>query len=138
MHKGLERKEHIRQLFQKYVNGTYSKADLDELLSCLESESDAAYFKSLLKEEFGSDIDIAEYKKSIQNIGQEVRAFLTERVRPKPTRRLYSIIAIGAAAGLFLATSVAYLFYRGNQAETVYAITEDIAPGTNKATMTLA
>lgn len=129
----------IKELFNKYLQGTLTAVELDEFLRYFWDDENEDIFKELMQSNFDSTAPEGFPQERVDRISHNVDDVVLNHVRPKP-RKLptYRWLSIVAAAVVVLVGS--YVFF--NKVEEKPPIkfagtTEDVDPGTNRATLTL-
>lgn len=136
----MEANNDIRTIFRRYLDGQYTKEDVDALVRYFDLEEPTENLTLLIQNELRQDIPDAADHERIHRIKQRVEKRLDQTVRP--SRRIgYTVIKVAA---LFLAiASVTYMAYhfgvfqKHTQSDN-QQIAQDIPPGTNRATITLS
>ncbi|GAA0886525.1 hypothetical protein GCM10009120_51240 [Sphingobacterium siyangense subsp. cladoniae] len=138
----MENKEHIKQLFSKYLSGHYTKDELDKLLDYFGIEDKNHDLRELIEAEFDSPIDLSVYESEIAEVDRSVRYSLKRKIYPVATSRFtFYRIAAGIAAVLVLTLTAIYfthLYSPTKNGQGLVNTANDIAPGKNVATLTLA
>ena len=135
----MENKEHIKNLFSKYLNGEYTQEDLDALLHYFNVDDNEYDLKDLIEQELKNEYDLTAYSAEIKEVDQFVRKALYRKITPLQRRTIpYLKIAAGIAAVFLLALTIVY-FNRDLPADNniVNESIKDISPGTNRATLIL-
>lgn len=128
----------IKELFNKYVQGTLTAVELDEFLRYFWDDENEDIFKELMQSNFDSTAPEGFPQERIDRIAHNVDDVVLNHVYPEKQRfPLYRWFSIAAAAIAVLIGS--FLFFNKDKekpmqvAETI----EDVDPGTNRATLTL-
>lgn len=141
--------ERFKALFEQYLNDSLPPGDLLELQGAIQDDRYQALFDDLLKNAFEepafAEAD-GEARQSVFNaISTRINQQEDTELRNTDKRRLIPYRWLtGAAALLFIALGAGWFFLRNDnklnndkgQKESIYA--QDIKPGVNKATLTLA
>ncbi|MNJ93898.1 fec operon regulator FecR [compost metagenome] len=139
----MKKEEEIIRLFRRYLANECSEEETKSFLELFHSKEDESFFKELIDAELSKKAD-AEFK-NMPNIKAElsqVREKVIQETTPSFHRepiqlKLWSR-RIVVAAMLILCTSAGLYFYVGNQKLNNNQLAGDIAPGSNKALLTLA
>ncbi|SDJ10741.1 FecR family protein [Pedobacter sp. ok626] len=142
-YKLMKKEEEIIRLFRRYLANECSEEETKSFLELFHSKEDESFFKELIDAELSKKAD-AEFK-NMPNIKAElsqVREKVIQETTPSFHRepiqlKLWSR-RIVVAAMLILCTSAGLYFYVGNQKLNNNQLAGDIAPGSNKALLTLA
>ncbi len=133
-------KEHIINLFKKYLNDQYTEKELDEILAYFSLEEHDSKLVHLIEQELEhvSEID----NELINSIGEQVAHNLFRQTRPKPTKVLtYRHWLSYAAAMLIIFMTSLWLYrYTGESKPEIkepIIVEKVIPPGGNRATITL-
>lgn len=132
----LARDEYITILFRKYLAGTYTRDELDALLRYFELEEASDQLTELIEHALANPAPEAAHSERVKAIRDRV----ADRLTVQKPRRMHTRWLPYAAAALIVVTAAAWLFF-GDQERTAEIATvqpEDIAPGGNRATLTLA
>lgn len=129
---------HILDLFQKYLAGTVSERELDELLSYFDLKEHTEQLKSLILKQFEKEIPSEISEGRIDGIARRTDQVVLRHIH-KDARRttLYKWIAAAAASLVFIIGGLAYMHWDRNRSANTLVQMQDIQPGTNKATLTL-
>ena len=139
----MKEQEHIKHTFFKYLQGEYSREDLDFLLRELAShDSQRNEFEKLIEGALGNTEGFEKLESEINRIGGETLLSLRKEIRPKsnPIRLIFKIAAaVVATAGLGMAI---YHYTADNKVgrtpiETVASVNKDVAPGRNQAIISI-
>ncbi|WP_257669108.1 FecR family protein [Parapedobacter tibetensis] len=128
--------EYITILFRKYLDGTYTSKELDTLLQYFDMEEASDQLTSLIEQALAKPASDAIDHEQVKAIKDRVAAKLP---LDKPARRLTHWLPY-AAAVLIAATAATWIFFGDqivNRKSTIVNV-DDIAPGGNRATLTLA
>ncbi|MBV8253265.1 MAG: DUF4974 domain-containing protein [Chitinophaga sp.] len=127
-------------IVEKYLDNTCTREELRQLLQWVEEDPDNAHFAAILRthwERLDADMpdDAAHWDQRFQA--------LTLQISPPPKRviRYRPWVAAAAAVLLLVAIGVGYYKYRPNTsivAAPATIVAHDVAPGGNKAMLTLA
>lgn len=135
----MEKNEHIKSLFIKYIDGEYTKEELDEILTYLEQEEEGEVLMELVQQQL-SKLDPEEDPERITRIQNRVAQHLEAYTKPKRTVKIYWV---AAASVLLLAFTTYYLLQiRTKLPDTdtfaASTITQEVPAGSNRATLTLS
>lgn len=141
----MKKQEEINKLFKRYLANECSEEEEQLFLELFHSKEHESLFKELIEEELSNEVD-AEFKNTskIKAEINQVREKVIEQTTPtsfrkEPIKQKLWIKRIAVAAMLVLCTSAGLYFYLGNQKSTNNnQLAGDIAPGGNKALLTLA
>jgi transmembrane sensor len=139
----LKNSDRIQLLFQKYLSHTNTEAELDELLE-LFSRMDEADFRELVAFNAESDLDIERaesLRPALKVLDQSIRAELNKRnnEHTKVYSNNKSFIRYAAAAVAAVIISAGIWFFNKKEVPTNQsAIAQDVMPGKQGATLTLA
>lgn len=132
---------YINHLFQRYLEGRYSEEDLDTLLEYFKLDEDSDQLRELIEQQFekpiSETIDQEEVSRIVTRIGKE----LSQKINPPIETRKFKWWY--AAASILLISTIAtisYLYIMDTKSDTVLSSQygDDVAPGSNRATITLA
>lgn len=137
----MERDNHIRILFERYVTGQHTKKELDELFHHFNVDNDEALLTELIGVEMKRGYKNSNEKELIAAITNRVEKNLFAQTRPRPIiKRLLPKLAI--AATLLIALSFTIYFYiTEKNIEHPILLTDSqikVNPGGDRATLTLA
>lgn len=135
----VEKNEHIKSLFIKYIDGEYTKEELDEILTYLEQEEESEVLMELVQQQL-SKLDPEEDPERITRIQNRVAQHLEAYTKPKRTVKIYWV---AVASVLLLAFTTYYLLQiRTKLPDTdtfaASTITQEVPAGSNRATLTLS
>ncbi len=132
----MENKEHITNLFRKYLAQQYTEVELDEILQYFQLPEHDEFLTQLIEQEL--DKNSNHNTSLIKSIGEEVARNLFIQTRPKTRSRFKQWLPYAAAVLLFFATGlVLYYTQFKNRNDTILATEDVILPGSNRATITL-
>lgn len=137
----MEKNEHIKSLFAKYIDGQYTKEDLDEILTYFEHEEESALLMELVQQQL-SKLEPEEDPERITRIQNRIAEHLTVYTKPKRSFKIYWIAT--AASVLLLAFTSYYLLQVRTtvlpDTDTFAASDplEEVSAGSNRATLTLS
>ena len=140
----MDNPQHIKQLYQKYLNNDYSEQELDELLEYFYASGDQHALSEMIKSELANeDADHKSHavvQSLLSELDQELFVELQRRKKVSSPMKLWPRIAVAAAAVAAITLGV-WLYYAPSSrqsAATRDLYTNDIAPGKIGATLTLA
>lgn len=133
----MEREQHITELFNKYLSGDCSRAELEKLLDYFDIAADGVTLKELIASEMdkkSQDVDM----ETVQQIGDRLQLSIFSKTKPKPKAyRLWPWVAAACTvAGIFLSIFLFKGKMASNQGFTRQNI--EVLPGGNNAVLTLA
>lgn len=135
----MEQKQHIQQLLHKYLQDTASEEEIQALLTALEQSPDNKAWENLLlpvfeKQQAIPGYQAADWEPVIQHILSP-----KEKALPAKVRRIPVFARMAAAAAVIAAAGIGgYLFYTGKTQHNTLTHTQDRAPVSNRAMLTLA
>lgn len=135
----MESKEHIRHLFNKYLDNKYSQEDLDALLHYFKVADSEHDLKELIESELYNSTDFKPYEEEINKVDQSVRDSLYQIITPAQ-KRIIPYVKIATAIAAVLVLVFTTIYFNRNLPENKLVISDaaqDIPPGTNRATLTL-
>lgn len=125
-------KTDINQLFEAYIQGNYTKADLDQLLAAISEGrlSEDQLSRVFEQGEDSNGIDLL----VVDHIAANIERRLKIAIQPPKTRKI-SWIAYAAALVLSLGVSLYFYINRSDKGGTAQEIVSvaDVVPGTNRA-----
>lgn len=131
--------ENIQEIFKRYLEGTCTAEELRFLFNCFrEGKLDSSLMEQL-EAEFQPDELKDEFSEDLLGIVQRNRDELRQKIRKKPSSYFKPWISI--AATLLILSAVTFYFYPRQAVVQPDADIEqvvDVAPGTSRATLTLA
>jgi ferric-dicitrate binding protein FerR (iron transport regulator) len=137
----VEKNEHIKSLFTKYVDGQYTKEDLDEILTYLEQEEESALLIELVQKQL-SKFEPEEDSERITRIQNRVAEHLEVYTKPKTSFKIYWI---ATAASILLLAFTSYYFLQirttvlpGTDTFAASDSLQEVSAGSNRATLTLS
>lgn len=140
----MKKQEEIKRLFKRYLANECSEEEEQSFLELFHSNEYESFFKELIDAELSDEVD-PEFKNipGIKAGLSQVREKVIEETAPssfhkEPTQLKLWSKRIAVAAMLVLCTSGGLYFYLGNQKLNNKQLAGDIAPGSNKALLTLA
>jgi transmembrane sensor len=139
----LEDQAHIRNLFSKYLEGNCSAEEIDELLDYFGSSEKKTGLNDLILDALQSE-EMDERSSAVaQDIVASVDVSLLKEVRLREgsyigTRKLWSRIAVAAVTVLSLGLGLYFYANRVKVDKDTLIASNDIAPGSVGATLTLA
>lgn len=128
----------IKELFNKYVQGTLTAEELDEFLRYFWDDENEDIFKALMQSNFDSTAPEGLPQERVDRIAHNVDDVVLNHVHPEKRRfPLYRWLSISAAAIAVLIGS--FLFFNKDKEKPIQVsgTVEDVDPGTNRATLTL-
>jgi len=132
-------KERTAYLLKQYLENLITKDELGELLLHLENKESSAQLQTALEEMIGQSPEAVDYKEATW---EPFYQKILQGSKPRPAiRKVIDRRWMMAAAVLLVFGAVFYLFNGSVKKSPVIAslpVTHDLAPGTNKATLTLA
>ena len=139
----------IVELFNKYLQGIISPAELTELLRYIDQSEEGDEFTQLIQRELGkAEVDQASLQALVDRVEAKVFANTTPTNQPRlpnrpkwfPVGGLWSGVAAAAMAIIAIGLGWFFTKYPDKQVDVKSSATieTDIAPGTNRATLTLA
>ncbi|MBO9676331.1 MAG: FecR domain-containing protein [Sphingobacteriaceae bacterium] len=133
----MERKDHIRHLFDKYLSGQYTKVELDELLSYFNVEDDSISLTTLIAEEMEKDEVTESDSRKVEEIAYRLENKIFAQTRPRPIiKKLKPLISAAAIFAVILLGGLYFVLHENKQNTKEEFIT-DVAPGHRSATLTL-
>ncbi|WP_051292681.1 FecR family protein [Olivibacter sitiensis] len=132
---------YINELFRKYLECSISKSELDELLDHFGDDEYSDLLRNLIREQFNQPVpENMDNDRLLSIMGRMDNTVLqeTRSARPWPISRW---LPYAAAILLILATTITWLHfgeYLSLESKAVDLQSNDIAPGGNRATLTLA
>ncbi|MFB2120941.1 FecR family protein [Parapedobacter sp. 2B3] len=126
--------EHIRQLFQKYLNNSCTPAEAQELWQFMQSGEKRDYLEHLIEQQLQDEH--AELNPAVEDAVKNV--FDKLRLEPMPKKKGRKTYLFAAAACILITLSYLSLQYIKSNDEAGYTVHNDIAAGGNKATLTLS
>lgn len=129
----------IQKLFEKYLSGKISKAELQQLLDHFDTEEKDEHLRNQIQQVLESESENIE--QDVELIGLEVKERLAARLNPQiKTRPIWKYLA--AAAAVLLAISIATIYFfkfnKTQQNPPLNIAQEQILPGTDKAILVLS
>ncbi|TRW21486.1 FecR family protein [Flavobacterium zepuense] len=137
----MERNEHIRGLFDKYLANQISEEELNELLGHFNISQDNGILMELISREISKENTIDNQEGLIRDIDSSLQNKIFERTRPvSRIRRLLPAISIAAMILLGLSFVGIMLVMRSKKQQNVVVVKNrnDIAPGGSVATLILS
>jgi ferric-dicitrate binding protein FerR (iron transport regulator) len=135
----------LQQLFQKYLDGGATEAELDVLLEHFKLDGDQSPLREMILDELAktqtAENDPA-VTSMVDRVEQRLMHIIHEQEQPviqMHKRKTYSWIA--AAASILIVCSIGLYFYQHHSqkpANNTQLVKNDVAPGRNQATLTLA
>jgi transmembrane sensor len=139
----LEQSQHIKTLYQKYLNNNYSEQELDELLEYFYNSAEHHELSDMIKSELTNDKHDFQSQAAVKSLLAELdqELFVEIKKRRNPVKvSLWPRIAVAAAAvaaivfwGWFFSSDKIFRDVLDDK-----MVVNDIAPGKNTATLTLA
>lgn len=134
----MERDEHIRQLFEKYIAGRCSGEELDRLLSYLDDPDRDTEMLALISGEMQRDDEIEDEDERVLAVTSNAEQRIFARTRPNPFYQT-TLFRIAVAAALLV--GIAILLLIGDKKKQIETITDahiSLAAGTEKAILSLS
>ncbi|UYQ95852.1 DUF4974 domain-containing protein [Chitinophaga horti] len=129
-------KDRLRYLFQQYQRRSQSSVEREEWLSALSDHGLETMLHEVMGEEWGKDV--APEDAITPAAAADTYEHIVQQPQPAKVRRLWPRIAV-AASILLCCTAGAYLWRENSKPIlTGPAVAQDVAPGTSRATLTLA
>ena len=139
----MEQSQHIKTLYQKYLNNNYSEQELDELLEYFYNSAEHHELSDMIKSELTNDEHHFQSQAAVKSLLAELdqELFVEIKKRRNPVKvSLWPRIAVAAAAVAAIVFGV--WFFSSDKilrdALDDKMVVNDIAPGKNTATLTLA
>lgn len=137
----METQSQIQQLFRRYLNGECNVSEINELLQYFELEQNEFVLKKNIDDYFSSAGHLStgdQYDTAVNEIEDKLIGQIREIGVTKKSISLWPRIV--AAASIVLVMGTALYYYVGSSREQVAteAFVNDVAPGKNGATLTLA
>lgn len=132
----MENQQKIKETFDRYISGTYSKEDLDVLLHYFEKGDCNEILRETIEAQFNKPIN-EKYHEEINEISIVLRKSLHRQVTPLRRRSVLLRIVASAAALLLIAFATYYLLYQKDHIIESKKYSA-ILPGSNKAILRLA
>ena len=131
----------IQALFQKYLAGLHTEAELETLLAYFELQEESALATVLILEALDADVD-ASQQQVAHHLADDIGERMHQKVdRPMAKRRIRVFGRVAAAALLlFLAGGVWYYYgirHEATEAAQLSKYGDEVLPGGNRATVTL-
>lgn len=129
----------IKELFNKYVQGTLTEEELNEFLQFFWADEYEDTFKELLQSNFDGVTPTGIMQGRIDRITRGVDNTVFNRVRSEK-KKIPMYRWLGGAAAAIVLIIGSYLFFNNSeeQPSLVADIFEDVDPGANRATLTFA
>ena len=134
----LKRQDHIRELFDKYLSGNYSRKELQQLLDYFQLQED----KDVLSDMIAKEMEMPHEPKDdaiIRRIGDNLEKSIFSITRP--VSRVQRLLPwISTAAALLLVSLIAFHFYTSPDKNKKLVARQliEVGPGTRNAVLTLA
>ncbi|GEN71170.1 FecR family protein [Chryseobacterium lathyri] len=135
----MDNRAEIEYLFGRYLSGKYTVEELTALLHYFKIDKEGDRLKALIEKELNSPLDFSGNAGEIEEVGAYVRNSLNRKIHAVSKPRIPYLRIAAAIAALLLITLAVYFI--GSHPGTTIPKTVtigDIAPGTQKATLTLA
>ncbi|MBL1411537.1 FecR family protein [Sphingobacterium faecale] len=135
----MENKENLKVLFERYLKGDYSREDVDELLAYFGMPHSEQELQALIEEAMQEEIDLRPFDQQIKQVDEVTFDHLQAYIAPSKVR--YWPLA-GIAASILIVLGFGWAIYQythkviDNDKITTILGTDDIAPGTDRATLT--
>jgi transmembrane sensor len=136
----LKTTQHIEDLFLKYLRNECTLAEIKELLDLFGIEQNEAQLKSAINDYFSSEQAIKTGDQHSAAIN-EVEANLIKAINQNQSKTIKlwpKIVAVAAAVALIVIGAYFFSYNKPVQSSQDNLIAQDIAPGKNGATLTLA
>lgn len=131
-------KDRLSYLLEQYLDNLISEAEFEELLSHVKSEESSSALRSVLEELIGQSPQAADYR---EENWAPLYQKIVQRTQPSPKLKRLSLRWTVAAAVL-LVLGTGFIWYKERTVKTPVAaplaMVHDLAPGSNKAVLTLA
>ena len=136
----MEDRKQRKALFERYLDGNYSRADVDELLTYFGAVETELELRVLIDNALQEDIDLSPLDHQIKQVDEAAFERLQAHIAPAKVR-YWPVVRVAASILMVLGLGWAiYQYtYRPAQEELipVIAMDKDIAPGTDRATLSL-
>ncbi len=137
----MDAKAQFRLLFEKYIDGTITEAELAVLKETLDIEEYNAYTEETISIFFQSEADDSdsEWLEKAQPIVDDTLMYLNKEFDNKvliTVRPFSSLYKYAAAVLLLISLSIAGYYYKRQVIEQIVVNVPDIKPGGNRATLT--
>ncbi|MGJ1446098.1 FecR family protein [Sphingobacterium spiritivorum] len=129
----------ITRLFKKYLQGTASEAELNELLKYFSHKRHSEILKALILHQFDTEIPQSVSKEKIDLVTSEIDVVILNRINSDKKSALKRKIVIWLTAALLVVVgSISFLLWKSsvNVPQGIDAAAK-ILPGTNRAIVTL-
>lgn len=133
----MEKAQHIKILFDKYLVNEYSAEELQELLGYFQT-TDEVILNELIGEEISAGNNVLEDHPMVTAIIEEMDIELMSKSKPQKIRMRKLRLWIPIAASLFVILSFGIFLYFNEQASSSNGYANDVAPGKNGATLVLS
>ncbi|GGC17701.1 iron dicitrate transporter FecR [Parapedobacter defluvii] len=131
----MNNKPDIRQLLDKYVQNTCSPEEAAQLMHMLQSGDDKEYIEQLIEAHMRNTPDVLADNIDLTDVFEKLD--VNDPIKRKRGKSLRIFITAAAAALLIAFVVATYIYFQ--QPEPVPVVTkQDVAPGGNRATLTLA
>lgn len=141
----MEQLEHIRKLYEAYLDGGISAADRKVLMELLgtASDEDLGQLATAYLDKKKTETDTVEYKEHTMHLYENIK----DRIRPatklpQPHRGTWFLRLSAAAAAILLIAFFIYRYSSNDLAQHIQtqpaAIGEDVLPGRNRAALQLS
>lgn len=129
---------HIKELFQRYLEGTTNEQELNELLKYFELNDHTEELKKLIYAHFENDEPSPISQERIDKIAQRIDDAVLPLVRStRSSKKIYRWVAFASAAALLIFGIIFYNDWDKDGITTQIVQSEEILPGTNRATLTI-
>lgn len=135
----MERENHIRILFDKYLNRSHTPAELDELLRYFDLDQDQNVLTELIDEVIRKENTSPVNEQLVEQIALNLENKIFSHTRPKTLYR--KLLPWLSAAAILLLTATYFIFSPADRpsspAQPITAIV-DVPAGSSKATLTFS
>ncbi|MFD2555081.1 FecR family protein [Sphingobacterium tabacisoli] len=136
----MEDRKQRRALFERYLDGNYSQADVDELLTYFGAVETELELRTLIDNALQEDVDFSPLDHQIKQVDEAAFERLQAHIAPVKVR-YWPVVRVAASILIVLGLGWAIYQYTYSPAQEelvpVIAIDKDIAPGTDRATLFL-
>ncbi|NLR77339.1 FecR family protein [Chitinophaga eiseniae] len=133
--------ENARELFIRFLNNECTEEEVAQLMEAFASGEDAATFNDILHRQLEAGLDDQDYAVEIQEVYHHIERRIGQELKPKQVRLLWKRLAIASLVVFLIGIGYWFFFNRKNNtpiAASKSISTKDFAPGSAKATLTLA
>lgn len=128
---------HIKELFQKYLAGTVTEQELDELVVYFDLKEHSGQLRALILDQFEKEIPSTVPQERIDSIAERTDKIILLQVYPK-VKLFYTYKKLAAVAAVFimiLGGLFVYMSRDKRHADNITGHVQEILPGTNSATL---